>query len=284
MFFVLLFLSLLNLNGNYLTFIVDVKSQSYFNAQNFSIATSNIINLLNLDLNQISADAYLVQEIDGKTLLSKNALKQKDIASLTKLMSAYIGYLIYPNNEIFVFSENAINQEGDVGYFRVGEKIDRDSILKAGLISSSNDAIYLFAEKYGLENFVNLMNQSAKSFGMFNTYFTDPTGLKDNLSTPYDLYLLSRKIFYQTPEIFYLTTNEKVVINNKIFWTTNYLLPYYKNIIVGGKTGYKPFSGENLILILKFPKSPFISLILLDSKDRFKDAKLIIQALEKYYK
>jgi len=198
-------------------------------------------------------------------------------------MSAYLGYTLYSNNDFFIFDYESINQEGDIGNFYVGEKINRDDILKASLVASSNDAIYLLAKNYGLSSFVNLMNQKAKEWQMTKTNFVDPTGLGRNISTAKDLYLLLTKIYSQTPEIINWTRLEKIIINNKILWTTNLLLPKYKTIIVGGKTGYKPSSGENLALILKFNKSPFISIIILDSKDRWNDAEKIIKALKNYY-
>jgi D-alanyl-D-alanine carboxypeptidase len=118
---------------------------------------------------------------------------------------------------------------------------------------------------------------------MLQTNFVDPTGLGKNLSNARDLFVMLTKIYSETPEIFNFTRLEKVAINGKILWTTNLLLPKYSSIIVGAKTGYKETAGENLVMILKFDNSPFIGVILLDSKDRFDDAEKIIKALKNYY-
>ncbi|GIW65439.1 MAG: hypothetical protein KatS3mg096_174 [Candidatus Parcubacteria bacterium] len=276
MIFLFLFLSLFQVSHQ-----ENLASQvsAVFDLENFT-AESNINHL---NLNDLIADSVLVKEINGKTLFSYNADKQKEIASLTKLMSAYIGYLIYPNDKNFIFTPEAIAQEGNVGYFYVGEKISRDDILKAGLVASSNDAIYLLAQEYGLDKFVNLMNEKAKEWKMLKTNFVDPTGLGKNISTSLDLYLMLVKIYSQAPEIFDITRLGKIIVNGKILWTTNLLLDKYRSIIVGAKTGYKGSAGENLALILKFNKSPFLSVIILDSKDRWQDAEKIIKALKYYY-
>ena len=276
MIFLFLFLSLFQLSHQ-----ENLVSQasSVFDVGNF--VAEGTLNYLNLQ--DFTADAVLVKEINGKTLFSYNADKQKEIASLTKLMSAYLGYTIYPGDKVFTFTPEAVAQEGDVGYFYVGEKISRDDILKAGLVASSNDAIYLLAQSYGLNNFVNLMNEKAKEWGMLKTNFVDPTGLGKNISTAYDLYLMLTKIYSQIPEIFAFTRFSKVIINGKILWTTNLLFDKYKSIIVGAKTGYKDSAGENLAMILKFNNSPFISIIILDSKNRWEDAEKIIKALKNYY-
>jgi len=236
-----------------------------------------------LNLPNLSADAVLVKEINGKTLFRKNDDKQKEIASITKLMSAYLGYKIFSSGNYFIFDSESINQEGNVGYFYVGEKIKRDEILKASLVASSNDAIYLLAKTYGLERFINLMNAQAKAWGMSQTNFVDPTGLGTNSSTARDLSILLTKIYSQTPEIFNFTRLEKVIINDKILWTTNLLLPKYSSIIVGAKTGYKETAGENLAMILKFDNTPFLEIIILDSKERWQDTEKIIKALKNYY-
>ena len=274
MIFLFLFLSLFQVSPQENNL---VQTSSVFDLSSFE----ENFNYLNLP--DLSSDVVFVKEINGKTLFQKNADKQKDIASITKLMSAYLGYKIFSSKDYFIFDLESINQEGDVGYFYVGEKISRDEILKASLVASSNDAIYLLAKTYSLEKFVSLMNQKAQEWKMLQTNFVDPTGLSKNLSTARDLFIMLKKIYSETPEIFNFTRLEKVNINGKILWTTNLLLPKYSSIIVGAKTGYKETAGENLVLILKFDNSPFIGVILLDSKDRFNDAEKIIKALKNYY-
>jgi D-alanyl-D-alanine carboxypeptidase len=275
MIFLFLFLSLFQVGPQENNLI---QPRSVFDLSSFSQEDFNYLNLPDL-----SSDVVFVKEINGKTLFQKNADKQKDIASITKLMSAYLGYKIFSSKDDFIFDRESLDQEGNVGYFYVGEKISRDDILKAGLVASSNDAIYLLAKTYSLEKFVSLMNQKAQEWKMTQTIFVDPTGLGENFSTARDLFAMLTKIYSETPEIFNFTRLEKVNINGKILWTTNLLLPKYSSIIVGAKTGYKETSGENLVMILKFDNSPFIGVILLDSKDRFDDAEKIIKALKNYY-
>jgi len=257
---------------------IPFNAGSVFDLESFEVENFNYLNLPDL-----SADAVFIREINGKVLFGKNVEKQKDIASLTKLMSSFLGYTLFSSQEDFIFDKESIDQEGNVGYFRIGERISRDDILKASLVASSNDAIYLLAKTYSVDKFVNLMNQKAQEWKMSKTSFVDPTGLGKNFSTARDLSLMLTKIYSQTPEIFNFTKDEKIIINGKILWTTNLLLHKYSSIIVGAKTGYKESAGENLAMILKFDFSPFINVIILDSKDRFEDAEKIIKTLKNYY-
>jgi D-alanyl-D-alanine carboxypeptidase len=264
----------------------QVSTQYLPTAKNNQVIEIKNVNLLPLNVDQLSGKSILVRELRGKTLLAKNAQEQREIASLTKLMSAYLAFFIFRHDQVFTFTPEAIDQEGKVGYFKIGQKVNRDDLIKAGLIASSNDTIYLLAQAYGLEKFVLLMNETAKNFDLKNTVFYNPTGLdtpEKNLSTAFDLSLLSEKIYSNAPVIFYWSTLERIIIKNKVLWTTNLILPKYRSIIVGGKTGFTPSAGECLLLILKLPNSPFISLVILSSQDRWQDAEKIIQALKSYY-
>lgn len=277
MFLIIFFLSLFQISN------IDFNNNqtAILNLNNFKSEDQIFINL---NSKEISAEVVLIKELKGKTLFAKNSNLEKPIASLTKLMSSYLIYNLFPPNALFSFDQESINQPGEVGYFYPGENITRNEALKASLVSSSNDSIYLLAKNYGLDKFITLMNEKAKEFGMMQTKFNDPSGISpNNISTAYDLYLLSENIYELAPEIFNFTTLEKIVINNKILWTTNLLLPKYKDIIVGAKTGFTPEAGECLLLIVKFKNSPFINIIILNSQDRFNDAEKIITVLKEYY-
>ncbi len=259
----------------------------HLNNDNFLLTKNddydNIVNNQLIDFSDLNADSFFIQEINGKVLAFKNENKPKDIASLTKLLSAFLGYNLFPSDYIFIFDNESVNQEGIVGNFQVGQKITRNNILKASLVASSNDAIYLLAKTYGLNKFVELMNKTVQDWGLKQTVFLDPTGLGKNISTSKEFAQIVIKIFSKNPEIFYFTKFEKIIINGEILWTTNLILHKYYNLIVGAKTGFKEESGENLAMILKFNKSPFIVLVILDSKNRFEDAEKIIKKLKEYY-
>ncbi|BCX15342.1 MAG: hypothetical protein KatS3mg097_234 [Candidatus Parcubacteria bacterium] len=297
MIFILLVLSLLNIfnfstpnsGGSFVAnarqnFIVDLTNlNSVVNKSNNNSKVSDNVNSLNIDVNSIKAKAFLVRELNGDTLLSKNIFVKKNIASITKLMSVYLGFNLFKESDIFTFDQESIDQLGTIGNFVVGERISRNDIFKVSLVGSSNDAIYLLAKTYGLNDFIALMNKTAKEFNMLNTSFTDVTGVGNNLSTAYDLSLLLEKIYTSRPDVLSLSNFEFVVINNKRVWTTNILLPKYKNIIIGSKTGFTPSANECLVALVKFANSPFLAVVILDSDNRFQDFEYLINALKNYY-
>jgi D-alanyl-D-alanine carboxypeptidase len=104
MIFLFLFLSLFQVSSQEDNL---VQPNSFFDLGSFRQEGFNY-----LDLPDLSSDVVFIKEINGKTLFQKNADKQKDIASITKLMSAYLGYKIFSSQDDFIFDRESINQEG----------------------------------------------------------------------------------------------------------------------------------------------------------------------------
>ncbi len=251
-----------------------------FEVREFKKNDEKIFNLKD----EVSAEGLIILDDSGKILYEKNINQSFSLASLTKLLSAYIALEVYKENEIFSFTSSALEIPGEVGNFKKGEKLTLNELLSASLIASSNDSIYLLAEYYGVQNFIEKINDTLKNWGFKNTKIYEPTGISlENSSTPYEFSQILLKLYLKKPEIFEISRKEYIDINGRRLWTTNILLRKYSKIIVGGKTGYLPESGENLALIIKFPESPFISLVLFKSQDRFKDAEIIIKSLANYY-
>jgi len=189
-----------------------------------------------------------------KILFQKNANQILPIASLTKLMTALIIFEDpedYEFSKIIKISKKAANQENvpEYGNLKEGERKTVRELLNLMLYWSSNDAAFALAEVKGGE-FIKLMNQKAKSLGLKNTHFVNPTGLdpedlywdlenKDyfTYSTAKDLTKLAKYILNELPLIFEFT-NRKDEFN---------LLENQK--IVGMKTGYTNEAGGCIILI-----------------------------------
>ena len=188
-----------------------------------------------------------------KVLLSKNPEDVLPVASLTKLVTAMIAFKNYDLSDQIRISKMAAKQEDvpNYGNLKEGEVFSVKKLLNLLLVYSSNDAAYALAEKMGIENFVEKMNQKTKEIGMGKTVFFNPTGLRDvdlNLSTVNDLLKMVRYILKEKPEIFEMTKEKGVYeASNSIF---DIILPEGKEL-VGGKTGYLPEAGGCMIYIFK---------------------------------
>ena len=149
----------------------------------------------------------------GQMLWQEAANQRLDIASTTKIMTAYVILKMAQNNpdllkDNVVFSTAADKTPGSTSRIRTGESLSAGELLYALLLPSGNDAAVALAEHFGrrllsstdvkqeltpLSRFVTEMNRMAKDQQMHNTQFKNPHGLTEegHLSTAHDLIKLA---------------------------------------------------------------------------------------------
>lgn len=237
----------------------------------------------------------------GEVLFSRNADKKRPIASLTKLVSAAVFIDAGGEYSEVEISEDAKKTEEKISKVAPREKLFGRDLLALLLMESANDAALAVAgfvgEKSGakdfnqtLEIFVSLMNKKAGEIGVASTTrFANPAGLdeENNFSTARDVSLIAEYINEKYSQIWDITrTYETSVFSEsgsqyKLI-NTNILLKEFPAIL-GGKTGFTDEAkGALLILYALKPDEP-ISIVILGSEDRFRDARKIIQWLEQKY-
>lgn len=225
-----------------------------------------------------------------RILFEKNTDKKLPIASLVKLMTAYVVLEHYDLSQEIKISREAVLQQEEFGGLKVGQTISVEHLLYPLLIESSNDAAFALSEIIGQKEFVDLMNSEAERLALKSTYFANPTGLDPNeatepisYSTVRDLvkfaeYLLGRNKINDTANklIWRILSNEKINLYGQELVNTNELLNKIPGII-GGKTGETPLAGKCLLLVIQAPKNKgFMVNIILNSENRFAEMKNLI--------
>lgn len=244
----------------------------------------------------LSANSYLVVDLESnETVINKNEKKVLPIASLTKLITAIVAEDLLPPDEIITISRSAYNTYGNTGNLSVGEKISAKDLLYPLLLSSSNDAAEAFAEAVGRDKFIAEMNQRAKSLGLEDTFFADPSGLSPaNTATAKDLAKLADYLYKSRPKILAIT-REKQYRLGRHTWTNLNNISLMSNY-VGGKNGYTEEADRTLVSIFQVPitssssanngavekKSRLLALVLLQSSDRKNDTRGLINYLTRY--
>ena len=142
-----------------------------------------------------SSAALLVNQDSGEVLLRKKDQVVLPIASLTKLMTTLLVLEAkQPMDEVLTITEEDVdNERHSRSRLRVGTQLTREEALHLALMSSENRAAHALGRSYpgGLEKMVEAMNARARTLGMRNTTYVDPTGLSNrNRSTARDLALL----------------------------------------------------------------------------------------------
>ncbi|OGY64372.1 MAG: hypothetical protein A3I89_03005 [Candidatus Harrisonbacteria bacterium RIFCSPLOWO2_02_FULL_41_11] len=210
------------------------------------------------------------------------------IASLTKLMTAIIAIEEVGINKKTIISEYAVNSEGVAGNLKAGEQYSVSDLLKTMLAVSSNDAAVAIAEFYGTENFIEKMRLKASALNMFQTSFSDTTGLSFlNQSNIEDLIKLIQYIYKNHPSVFGITAQKKV----RIFEESGRIEKELLNInffassrtdFLGGKTGFIEESGSNLISLFRH-EGHDILIIVLGTNDRFGQTDLLYNWVKEAY-
>jgi len=255
------------------------------------------------DLVIANAHSSLILDVDSGNILHYNNGKQrKQIASLTKLMTAILVVeKIKDLEEDVRIDEEAVMCEGTKvgcprsGYciserLKNGEKMSAINLLKAMLMNSANDAAIALGKHISgsQDEFAKLMNEKAKEMGLNDTKFCTPSGLEidgrenECYSSAYDIariaaYSMKYDIIWQ---IFRLPNNTVITsydgkYSHEIL-NTDLVLDQVPNCI-GGKTGFTPLAGYSLLLAANDPeKKHKIVAVVLDDPYRWEDVKRMI--------
>lgn len=157
----------------------------------------------------VNADGVLVADLKNNyVILDKDKDKVLPIASLTKLVTALVAAEhINLDKEVTVPKEAIVYTSK--ARLKPGQSISVYQLLFPLLLESSNEAAETIARSYGRDKFVEQMNEKAKSLGMLNTKFADPSGASpENVSTAEDLFMLAKYIYNNRSFVFNLTTGK----------------------------------------------------------------------------
>ncbi len=219
-----------------------------------------------------SSVALVIDQDTREVLFSKNDKAVLPIASLTKLMTGLvISEANLSNDEIVIISQADVDTEkGSRSRLRVGTELSRGELLLLALMSSENRAAHALGRSFpgGMSAFVNLMNARARTLGMSNTRFVEPTGLSsDNQSSARDLAILAN-VAHANPTLRELSTSPgyQVEMGSRLvqFSNTNRLINNPSWDIGLQKTGYISEAGQCLVMQTKVAGRKLI-MVFLDS-------------------
>jgi len=204
---------------------------------------------------EINARTAILQDfLSGEILYEKEPDRSIYPASMTKIMTSIIAFDLIKSGDLsldekFIVSEKAwrLSTAGYSSMFiMVGDEVSVESLLHGIITASGNDACIALAEGIAgtEEEFAILMTAKANELEMYNTNFTNSSGINDpnNYSTVRDILIMSRYLIEEHPKFYEWfsikeftwdrTGGDPITQGNR-----NPLL--YKNIGVDGiKTGY----------------------------------------------
>lgn len=266
--------------------IIFVITICFNTFQNVFADTSNVN-----DVKISSPSAIVIDSINGRVLYEKNGYEKRNIASLTKILTAIVTLENVKLDEIVTIKTSSSSIGGSTVGMSKGDEITVKALMYGMLMCSGNDCAYALAEYVGgdVETFAKLMTEKAKEIGAKDSNFKTPHGLdvEGHYSTAYDMALIT-KYALNNQVINEIVGTESTTIQFgktvKTFSNTNRLLRTYSNAD-GVKTGFT--NGANRCLIASATKDELrVIAVVLGSETtdiRFNDAKTLLEyALSNY--
>lgn len=227
--------------------------------------------------------AVLIDARTGAVLYEKQAFRQMDPASLTKMMTALLVIRHGDLEREVTISAQAARTEGSRLRIAPGERYTVLDLLRGLLLRSGNDAAVALAEAEAgsVRRFVAEMNVEAQRLGAFNTQYENPHGLTapGHFSTAYDLALIARTalnqpLFREIVAQRSLTIQERSRGRTRTVHNTNLLLEAFPGAD-GIKTGTTSAAGKCLAASATRNGQQLIAVVL-KSPDRWGDAARLL--------
>lgn len=161
--------------------------------------------------------AYLVDLSSDAVLFQREADRRMPPASMAKIMTVQVAFDLVKAGKLKLTDEFEVRPEtwqkwhgpaaGSTMFLSVGEKVSVDNLLKGIVTLSGNDACVVLAEGIAgtEEQFVQLMNQTAKRLGLNNSHFGTSNGWPDNgvtYTTARDLAKLAEATITEHPDLY----------------------------------------------------------------------------------
>lgn len=259
----------------------------------------------------VTAAAWAIADAKtGKILEADSADKPRDIASTTKIMTAYVILKLAANNpklldETVTFSERADETPGSTADVREGESLPVAEALFGLMLPSGNDAAVALAEHFGdrfappepadanaaqpdaLVRFVAEMNRHAATLEMKHSHFANPHGLsaQGHESTPADLVRLTHAALSLPRFRDYISTRQRGC-------TVKHTSGYQRNVVwrnsnrllaiegyAGVKTGTTSAAGACLVTLAHRGDRELIAVVLgsATSEARYIDTRNLVR-------
>lgn len=233
-----------------------------------------------------SGSSYIVLETSSLRILNgENIHSQMLVASTAKILTAITAIENYNLEEEVIITKEDVSEVGSKVYLKEQEKVKRMDLIYALMLRSANDAASALSG-HNSDEFIYLMNETAKKIGMKHSVFANASGLDEreyNLSTAYDMALLSayaakNEVF---KEIAGTHTYKCTSDSTNYVWINKHKLVKNDDSFVWGKTGYTKKSKR--ILVSNYVKDSMdVIVVTINRSDDWNYHRLLVNSLKGY--
>lgn len=195
-----------------------------------------------------AASAALIEQRSGRVLYQQNADEERLIASITKIMTAVVALEHADKGRSYTVTAEDM-AEGSSMYLRPGDVLRLEELLYGLMLASGNDAALAVAHcvSGNLEDFVSLMNETARRLGLTHTHFANPNGLdaEGHYSSARDMAVLGAYAL-KNQDLRRIVSTASITIGERYLSNHNKLLRMCEGC-VGIKTGFTKAAGRTLV-------------------------------------
>lgn len=235
-------------------------------------------------VNTSAASAVLMEQRSGRVFYEQSADDERLIASITKIMTALVALEHGELQEEYTVTE-ADMAEGSSMYLKPGETLRLEELLYGLMLSSGNDAALAVSHCVSgeLEDFVELMNDTARHLGMTHSHFANPNGLdsEGHYSSARDMAVLAARAL-ENQDFKRIVSTASITIGDRYLANHNKLLRLCEGCI-GVKTGYTRAAGRTLVSAASREGMTLVCVTLNDGDDWNDHMKLLDYGFENYH-
>lgn len=230
--------------------------------------------------------AILIDEDSGRILYSRNANARLPMASTTKIMTAVVALESLKLDAKVTISANVPATIGSSLGLQKGQVLTVEQLMYALLVPSANDAAVALAEAAAgsTQAFVKKMNEKAKSLGLSNTHFVNPSGLNaaNHFSSAKDLATLAQYAMRDPVFRGIVRTREFTIPmpgqDSPHKFENHNLLLNWQAWVTGVKTGSTPYARNCLVASGTRDGVSVISVLLgaVEDEIRWKESKALL--------
>lgn len=234
-----------------------------------------------------SAENIIILSDFNEVLYERNARQRIPPASLTKLMTAIVAVRSASLDTPTIVDPHDLVGEATMGLVQ-GDEVVLGDLLYGLLILSGNDAAMAIARTVGwqegdtnaeqsVERFVQMMNSTAREFGLRDTHFENPHGLDEpgHYSTAYDVAIMLRAAL-NYPEIRLRMTTPAIRVGDYYDLYSNNPLLRDRADYLGGKTGLTDGAGFCLAQAARRDGRMVIAVVMRDDWNWWTDIDLLL--------
>lgn len=195
-----------------------------------------------------AASAVLIEQSSGRVLYQQNPDEERLIASITKIMTAVVALEHGEPEQRYTVTARDM-AEGSSMYLQPGDVLRLEELLYGLMLVSGNDAALAVAHCVSgeTEDFVALMNETARRLGMTHSHFANPNGLdaEEHYSSARDMAVLAAYAL-KNQDFRRIVSTASITIGQRYLANHNKLLRRYEGCI-GVKTGFTKAAGRTLV-------------------------------------